>query len=179
MQTTLLSSQPNFDYILKIRIDEIRAYVWMHSQCNRWAIFYSIIFTIIQCIASYGAGTISAIQDSNLNYVTMGLSFSVGIISTIAKLKFCNFDAISEQHNISIVNWNNLWSKIEIQFNLSVGEQEQTDVEFLKMVETTFSTFESNSESILPLWVRKKCANAWLEDTNFHLPDMCKDSTRN
>lgn len=150
------------------RIDRIRAFVWMHSQCNRWAVFYSVIITLFQCLASYAAGFINVIQDSQLIYLTAGLSFLVGSISTVAKLKFCNFDAVSEQHNTAIVNWNELWSQIEEEIN------QPQPTPFESQIGKIFAGYESSSESILPLWVRRKCYDVW--KNKIELPDMCQDS---
>lgn len=83
------------DTKLKTRMQQARAYVWMHSRCGRWATFYSTLVTVVQCVASYAAGCLGAAGSGTaaLTYTGTACSFLVGGISTLAKLKFSNFDA--------------------------------------------------------------------------------------
>jgi hypothetical protein len=168
---------------LQARMQQARAYVWMHSRCGRWATSRSVFVTVVQCIISYAAGCLGVSSNANheigliLTYIGVVFSFLVGVITTLAKLKCANFDAVVEQHTAAVTAWNALWSHIEMQLDLPAPQRMPTN-EFLTQVGTTFASHESNSEALLPIWVRRQCAAAWKKEAPTEaLPDMCRDAT--
>ena len=184
--------------LLQQHAQHARAYVWMHSMCARVHTFASAVLTILQCIASYAAGSLGVAlatasssnsnSNANTNANTNGagaaalsvsglvLSFIVGAVSTFGKARFANFDTSAAQHAASIKSWNSLWAFIDTQ--MSAPEAARLPVAAAwKQAEDTFVALETESETLLPLWVRRRCARAFAAlQPPCALPDMCIDA---
>jgi len=129
-------------------------------------------------VSALGTASPSALGEAGtvMTYTGAALAFIVGGVSTLAKLKYANFDAMAATHCASVTAWNGFWSTIEQQTDMPVGRRVDA-CDFLQRLGTQFAALETASEEQLPLWARRACTAAWKRtDPTAPLPDMCRDA---
>lgn len=171
------------------RVDKIRVFVWMHARCQQWAMWAAMCVGITQALVSFGAsGLMLPTVDGGAGAGMVGLgaaaaavTFVVGALSTLVRLKYFNFEAQAATHAAAIVAWNSLWASL--QDDLTLGTPWAPDA--LRAAFAKFAELESASEEQLPLWVRRAAAAAFTAAVTATplavaaaLPDMCVDAAR-
>lgn len=170
----------------RARVDKIRVFVWMHARCAQWAVWAAMCVGVTQALVSFAAsGLMLPTVDGGAGASAVGLgaaatavTFVVGALSTLVRLKYFNYEAQAATHSAAIAAWNSLWAALEQE--LALGGAPSADALHGALVK--FAELESASEDALPLWVRRAAAAAFAHAAAapaaaaVALPDMCIDA---
>lgn len=152
---------------LREKMQQARAYVWMHSRVAPWQNRYAAASTLLLSLLSFASGciTITHVGGGDASTITGSIvSLVVSTVLGLLKTSYFNFEDAAARNESQIESWNNFWAGIESALS------ESRD---LRSVNSQFAALETISERLLPLWARRECVRALPDSV---LPDMCRDA---
>ncbi len=165
------------DKIAANMCDNAKAYEWMHETTQS-------MFALVNIVVMGIVGTISA-ASSMSNTVVSALATKTGfddgwIFGIVATLQTgfmiiinqIGFKRRADQHTRYASDWRRV--KLLLTAELAVPRNMRKDcVFFMQIIRKDIDLISSASDSLIPLYIRRRCYDKFSEVPNFNVPEMC------